>query len=310
MSVYAYNNIFKMERTMQHTAINSFHQDDVIDIPLITVNSTDYRPVGFAIAAASGDFRLGIVPADNATRVAVPTSPVVAADLAASNQIVIALGPTDEIVLQSVGGELVDIRWFWTHNVLDGNALGTFDYVNLDHVSIDMDATAAEEWLTIPEGTQSMVILELSGDGLTYRVDAAAIDTGSLFSVSDLEFANASGATVDLLSPLGELNISIGDYLQIAGHPIDGNNGLYIVTTENIATEDYTVEKLSGANPIDDLAEPTDFYYLVDGTQITVLAADVSYSNPYTIHVNEADRLRIVRSGVGDITITGYWRIA
>ena len=45
-----------------------------------------------------------------------------------------------------------------------------------------------------------------------------------------------------------------------------------------------------------------------DGTIITVDDADVSIQNPYVIHINDADRLRMAQAG-GAAVLAGYWRI-
>lgn len=46
-----------------------------------------------------------------------------------------------------------------------------------------------------------------------------------------------------------------------------------------------------------------------NGQQLTIDAADVSYANPYSVFVNDGDRLRVQRT-TSDVTVHAYWRIS
>lgn len=48
---------------------------------------------------------------------------------------------------------------------------------------------------------------------------------------------------------------------------------------------------------------------VANGQQHTVESAHLSYAIPYSIFVNDGDRLRIQRSGGSDVDIVGYWRL-
>ena len=309
MSVYAYNNIIKMERTAQETCSVGAAVGDAITIPTIVVATRVYRPIGFAIVDASADFDLLTGTAAGLGGV----NSIVAADLSAINQLSVSLGPDDIVVLSDgAGTATVDIRWFWPNKAANGIGVGTFTDVVIPTETMAVTAVTAEALLPIPTGAVELVITDLSADGLLYRVDDPAdLNIGSALLQDFLRFENASGSTVDIVSDAADLPIrSAGDYMYVADFSVSGNNGLYRVDVVNSIRANYTCTKLKGT-PVNapNEASTVTVYLVFDGQQVTVLNAHVTYDRPYTISINDCDRLRIQRSAASDVDITGYWRI-
>lgn len=219
MSVFAYKDILKMERTARITATVGALVANAVTIPTITVSGVTYRPIGLSIIDASADFNLKL---GTATTLGDAIG-ITAASLSPTNQISIDLGASDILVMSDgAGTATIDVRWFWPNQARDGVSVGTESKVLIPTRSESLSAVAAEAPVTIPTGAVELVILSLSTDGLNYRVD-------------------------------------------------DGT---------------------------------------ANGQKITLLQADITYDRPFSVFVNDGDRLRIERSGGSDVTVLGYWRIA
>jgi hypothetical protein len=68
-------------------------------------------------------------------------------------------------------------------------------------------------------------------------------------NLTDGAVVGPSGDTYDLESPGTNLpNMAVNDYIRISGFANAANNGLFIVTVENIASQDYTVRRVDGEN--------------------------------------------------------------
>lgn len=66
-------------------------------------------------------------------------------------------------------------------------------------------------------------------------------------NLADGAVVGPSGDTFDLESPGSNLPaLSVNDYIRLSGFANAGNNGLFIVTTVNVSTQDYTVRRIDG----------------------------------------------------------------
>jgi len=68
-------------------------------------------------------------------------------------------------------------------------------------------------------------------------------------AATNCDMALPSGSVGDIQDSVGTTlpNLTVGDYIKVAGFVNDANNGIYIVTAENTPSKDYTVRKLDGA---------------------------------------------------------------
>ena len=81
-------------------------------------------------------------------------------------------------------------------------------------------------------------------------IDPDDLSQGLETPVSDMVFASAAGAQVDITSAGGNLpTLGVGEYFEVRDHSVAANNGLYVVDTVNTVNEDYTVTKQHGTNP-------------------------------------------------------------
>jgi uncharacterized phage protein gp47/JayE len=118
---------------------------------------------------------------------------------------------------------------------------GTTAYVEGDPDSsyaTTADATIAEEG--------DIDYIEVTMEAVTPGSYASAFHQIST-TVSDMTFTNASGATIDITSPLNELPaMEVGDRFEISDHSDADNNGEYVVDTVNTSTNDYSCTMYNG----------------------------------------------------------------
>jgi hypothetical protein len=79
-------------------------------------------------------------------------------------------------------------------------------------------------------------------------------------AISDGDWNNASGETVDIISAGGNFptGLDIGSRFEIRNHSTAANNGGYEILST--VTNGYNCQKLTGANPADAVAEAVDMY--------------------------------------------------